>query len=126
MDGFYEDSNKNCIPCQPGCSICQNNRTCNMCVSLAKDNNNGSCSCPLQTYFAISPDSIRFCASCGLYCQVCSNLTYCLTCSLNFTKSIDGSCICPQGRFLDKNGLCLPCATGCKICSSVSNCTLCL
>ena len=124
-DGFYANSNNTCVACPTGCGICSSATNCTACVALATPNGNGSCSCPSQTYFAVS-DGARYCAACSQYCQTCVDATTCTTCLPSYTKTADNKCICGDKSFIDFNSNCIPCATGCQKCISATVCNSCI
>ncbi len=125
-DGYYADANNTCVPCKTGCGICSSATNCTACVALAVPNGNGACTCPNQTYFAVSPDGVRYCAACGYKCQNCADSVTCTTCLPSYTKTGDNSCVCAPKHFVDKTGNCLPCSNGCQNCTSTTVCSSCV
>jgi hypothetical protein len=113
MDGYYADANNTCVPCASGCGTCRSATNCTSCVAMATPGNNGACTCPNQTYFAVSPDGVRYCAACGFKCLRCVDETTCTTCMTSYTKTVDNRCICSPRNFVDSTGNCLPCPNGC-------------
>lgn len=126
MDGYYPDTNNTCQPCKTGCGICRSATNCTSCVALATPNNDGSCSCPNNTYFTISADGVRYCAACGPNCRVCSDANTCTTCVNTFILTADSKCVCPARTFKSANNQCLPCATGCDQCTAANVCVSCI
>lgn len=126
MDGYYADSKNNCVACGSGCATCTSATNCTMCVALASPAGNGVCTCPAQTFFAISADGVRYCGACGPYCTTCVDGNTCTTCVTSFTKTVDNKCVCAAKNFINSAGQCVPCATGCQQCTSATNCTSCI
>lgn len=125
-DGYYPNANNDCVACSQGCGICTSATKCTSCVTLATPNNDGTCTCPATTYFAISTDGVRYCAACGPYCKVCVNSTTCTTCATSFTKTVDNQCVCSAKNYINTAGNCVPCASGCQTCTSSTVCTKCI
>jgi hypothetical protein len=74
MDGFFENTEGECERCESGCAKCNSKSNCQMCVKLASNNNNGTCSCPNGTFFKLNIDTnVGFCQGCLTTCETCSD-----------------------------------------------------
>ena len=111
--GYYMDSNENCLNCIANCLNCSNIANCNQCIS---------------GYYYNKLSNI--CELCDLTCAECigpatSNCILCVNSSI-IPQQPSGNCDCMKGYYISNmNPLtCIPCPNNCNNCI-LGQCTAC-
>jgi len=124
VDGFYENDQHECVPCEPSCEKCtsathcekckegrglkldENNGTCVCSESSHVLDNNGTCQCPDGQY----ENNMKKCVPCGPTCEKCTSAINCIKCKEGKGLELDRNrsvCVCKDpSRVIDNDGTC--------------------
>ncbi|KAL4468968.1 hypothetical protein ABPG73_019736 [Tetrahymena malaccensis] len=132
-DGFYQDSNGNCLQCNIQCKTCYGPSE-NQCLSCQDNTNreykNNQCICK-DGYTENNPKTDSCKILCHSSCLSCNGnaANQCTQCDSSKNRVIfqSNTCICKDGFFQNNNGSCVQCNIKCKTCtgSSEDNCVTC-
>lgn len=108
-----------CQKCAPGCQSCgivASQLRCFTCADRARNNDDGSCTCPTGTVVVEATDSL-FCQTCNNNCASCVGTPdFCTACAPGFSLE-SNKCVCGLGTYLaTSNTKCLPCMDNCNVC----------
>lgn len=119
--GFYNDTELECIQCEPPCTDCDSAIVCLDCVDNSSLVGN---ECICNDGFYLNPSG--FCNQCDSTCKICSQF-WCEECvDLNASPdylSAEGKCKCKDGYYLKGEG-CEECHFTCQKCTE-SVCSIC-
>lgn len=99
IDGFYEDSDKNCVRCPLRCKKCNNENECTECETTGTGR-----SLAVPPFCACEEGKFEFnnelnCQDCDFQCKSCSGSSNtCSECS-DDTRELSLNCICKPNYF---------------------------